>query len=251
MTRIKQFEEKAKKKAEKQAEEVQFETVEAKSSILEDADAVFDKTEEFFKKNQKWIGIGLAAIVVVLGAYFGFRYYQDEQQKEAAAKLFPAEHFLRIDSLNKVLRGEGKKYASAKKIAEEYSITQAGNLARLYTGIALIKEGKFKEAIAQLEDFSSNDKIIQARAYCLTGDAYMELNQLDNAIQYYRKAANYYSNQFYTPIYLSKLALAYELKGDSKMAINTYEEIISDYYNSQERANAQKYKARLEAAMGK
>ena len=250
MTRIKQFEEKAKKKAQEQAEEVKFDTVESGSSVLDSPEIVFDKTEEFFKKNQKWITLGLIALFVSLGAYFGYKYYQGEQQKEAAAKLFPAEHFLRIDSLNQVLKGEGK-YASAKKVADEYSITKTGKLARLYTGIALMKQGKFKEAVAQLEQFSSNDKLIQGRAYCLLGDAYMELNQLNNAVQYYRKAANHYSNQYYTPIYLSKLALAYELKGDSKMAINTYDEIIDEYYNSQERANAQKYKARLEAAMGK
>lgn len=250
MTKIKQFEEKAKKKAQEQTEEVKFDTVEAKNSILDNPEAVFDKTEEFFKKNQKWIAVGLISLIVTLGGYFGYKYYQGEQQKEAAAKLFPAEHFLRTDSLSQVLKGSGK-YASAKKVAEEYSITKAGKLARLYSGIALMKEGKFKEAVAQLEQFSSDDKLIQGRAYCLLGDAFMELNQLDNAIQYYRKAANYYRNQFYTPMYLSKLALAYELKGDNKMAINAYDEIIDEYYNSQERANAQKYKARLEAVTTK
>lgn len=250
MTKIKQFEEKAKKKAQEQAENAKIEKVEAENSILENPVAVFDKTEEFFKKNQKWISLGLIALIVALGGYFGFRYYINEQEKEAAAKLFPAEHFLRLDSLSKVLKGEGK-YLSAKKVAEEYSITQTGKLARLYTGIALMREGKFKEAITQLEQFSSDDKLVQGRAYCLLGDAYMELNKLDDAISHYRKAANYYRNQFYTPMYLSKLALAYELKGDKKMAINTYDEIIDEFYNSQERGNAQKYKARLEAMMGK
>lgn len=250
MTRIKQFEEKAKKKAQEKAEEVKLDTVEANDSLLENPELVFDKTEEFLKKNQKWIAVSLLAVIVALGGYFGFRYYQDIEQKEAAAKLFAAEHFLRIDSMGKVLKGEGK-YASAKKIAESYGITQTGKLARLYTGIALMKEGKFKEAVAQIEQFSSNDKLIQGRAYCLLGDAYLEMNQPDRAIEYYRKAANYYRNQYYTPMYLNKLALAYELKGDKKMAIHTYNELIEDYYNSQERANAQKYKARLEASMEK
>ena len=250
MTKIKQFEEKAKKKAQEQTEEVKLDTVESGSSVLDSPEIVFDKTEEFFKKNQKWIVVGFTSLILALGGYFGYKYYQGEQQKEAAAKLFPAEHFLRADSLNQVLKGSGK-YASAKKIAEEYSITKAGKLARLYSGIALMKEGKFKEAVTQLEQFSSDDKLIQGRAYCLLGDAYMELNQLDNAIQYYRKASNHYRNQYYTPIYLNKLALAYELKGDNKMAINAYDEIIDEYYNSQERANAQKYKARLEAVTAK
>jgi predicted negative regulator of RcsB-dependent stress response len=247
MTKIKQFEKKAEQKAqEEQNKEVTFTPVEATDSVIENPSLVLDKTEEFFKKNQKWFVIGFAALVLSIGGYFGFKYFQSEQQNEAAAKLYPAEHFFQIDSLNKVLKGEGK-YASAKKVAEEFSITQSGKLARLYTGVALMREGKFKEAIAELEKFSSDDMIVQGRVYALIGDAYMELNKLDDAITYYRKAANYYANQFYTPTYLMKLALAYELKNDNKAAIAVYDEILQDYFNSTERMNAQKYKARLES----
>jgi len=249
MTKIKQFEKKAEQKAqEEQNKEVTFTPVEATDSVIEDPSLVLDKTEEFLKKNQKWVLAGLVTLVVAVGGYFGFRYYQSEQQNEAAAKLYAAEHFFQMDSLGKVAKGEGK-YWSAKKVADEYSLGQTGKLARLYAGIAFMKENKFKEAIAQLEGFSSDDKIIQGRAYALTGDAYMELNKLDDAISYYRKAANYYANQFFTPTYLIKLALAYELKNDAKAAIGVYDELIKDYYSSAERTNAQKYKARLEASL--
>jgi hypothetical protein len=139
MTKIKQFEKKAEQKAqEEQNKEVTFTPVEATDSVIENPSLVLDKTEEFFKKNQKWFVIGFAALVLSIGGYFGFKYFQSEQENEAAAKLYPAEHFFQIDSLNKVLKGEGK-YASAKKVAEEFSITQSGKLARLYTGVAKVK----------------------------------------------------------------------------------------------------------------
>ncbi|MCS6794446.1 MAG: tetratricopeptide repeat protein [Raineya sp.] len=256
MTKIKHFEEKAKKKAQEKTEITPVETTEGKENILENPEIVWDKSEEFLRKNQKTILIVLAGLLVGIGAYFGWRYYTNEQEKSASAKLYPAEYFFRNDSLNKVLKGEkdskGKwKYWSAPKVADEYPLTQSAELAHFYTGIALLKEGKFKEAIKELEKFSSSDKIIQGRAYCLIGDAYMELNQLDNAISYYRKAAYYYTNQYYSPMYLTKLALAYELKNDYKNAIAVYDEIIKEHYNSQERTNAQKYKARLETMQSK
>ncbi|PKQ66451.1 tetratricopeptide repeat protein [Raineya orbicola] len=248
MTKIKHFEEKAKKK--EQAENPPVEFSEVKENEVS-PEIIWHKSEEFLKRNQKIITIALLGVLIILGAYFGWRYYIGEQEKSASAKIFPAEQFFRNDSLNKVLKGEGKKYWSAPKVAQEYPLTQSANLAHFYSGVAYLRGGKFKEAIKELEEFSSSDRIIQARAYCLLGDAYMELNQLDNAISYYRKAANYYTNQFYSPMYLSKLALAYELKNDYKNAIAVYEEIIKEHYNSQERPNAQKYKARLEAMQAK
>ncbi|MDX1903645.1 MAG: tetratricopeptide repeat protein [Thermonemataceae bacterium] len=244
MTKIKKFEKKEAEKAKTQ-EEISFTVVEA-SNALENPQAVLGEGEEFFKKNQKWFIVGFSALALSIGGYFGFKYFQTEQNNEAAGKLYPAEYFLQADSLGKVLKGEGK-YWSAKKVADEYGISQTAKLGRLYTGIALMKENKFKEAVAQLEQFSSDDMLVQARAYSLLGDAYMELNKLDDAIKNYRKASNYYPNQFFTPVYLMKLALAYELKNDKKAAIGVYDEILKDYYNSAERNNAQKYKARLEA----
>lgn len=250
MTKIKHFEEKAKKKAQEQAENPPVEFTEVKESEVS-PEIIWNKSEDFLKKNQKVIAIVLAVILLSVGAYFGWRYYIGEQEESASAELFPAEQFFRNDSLSLVLKGKDKKYWSAPKVAKEYSLTKSADLAHFYSAIAYLRDGKFKEAIKELESFSSSDKIIQARAYALLGDAHMELNQLDNAINYYRKAANYYTNQFYSPMYLSKLALAYELKNDYKNAIAVYEEIINEHYNSQERPNAQKYKARLEAMMSK
>lgn len=247
MTRIKHFEEKAKKKAQEQTTPSNTEFTEIEDNLLESPGRLWSQSEEFFRKNRKTILWIVAGLVLVIGLYWGWKYYIAEQEKSASAKLFPVEYFFRNDSLNKVLKGEGKKYWSALKIASQYSLTQSASLAHYYAGVAYMKEGKFKEAIKELESFSSSDKVVQARAYCLIGDAYMELNQLDKAIKYYRKAAYYYANQYYSPMYLSKLALAYELKNDYKSAIAIYDEIIKEYYNSQERTNAQKYKARLEA----
>ena len=102
-------------------------------------------------------------------------------------------------------------------------------------------------AIDHLEDFGSSDIILQGKAYALTGDAHMELGEIDEAISSYKQAADYKKNEFFTPTYLTKLAVAYEQNGDYQKAIDAYDKIIKEYYNSQETTNAKKQKGRLES----
>ena len=113
-----------------------------------------------------------------------------------------------------------------------------------------MKQGKYDEAIEHLKDFSAGDILIQARAYSLIGDAYMEKKQPAEAIDYYDKAANHEPNKFFSPSYLMKLALAYELANQKEKAIEAYDKIISQYEDSAEANNAKKYKSKLEGLAG-
>jgi TolA-binding protein len=131
-------------------------------------------------------------------------------------------------------------------IADEYSGTQAGNLANYYLGDIYLRQGKYDQAIQALENFSSDDILVQARAYCLEGDAYIEKADYLQAEYYYLKAANHKPNRFFTPAYLIKLGQVYELHKNPKAAIETYDRIIKEYNESQETAEARKAKARLE-----
>ena len=125
-------------------------------------------------------------------------------------------------------------------------MTDAGNLAKFYAGASYLKLGDFDLAIEYLSSFSSSDYLVQARAYCLLGDAYMENEQVGEAISQYKKATEYYPNEEFTPIYLMKLAIAYEESNDNDSAKIVYQQIIDDYPNAQEVNNAKKYMAKLQ-----
>ena len=114
----------------------------------------------------------------------------------------------------------------------------------------MLKQGKYDEAIDHLNDFSSSDLLVQARVHALIGDAYMEKKSYDEAADFYKKAADYKSNKFFTPGYLIKLAVAYEQAKQNDKAISTYNDIIETYAQSAEAVSAKKYKAVLEAAGG-
>lgn len=220
--------------------------------FLEDPDALagqLERAEDFFDQNRNIVFGILGGIVLLIVGFFGYRYYVSSQDETAQAEMFPAVYKLEADSLKKALNGDGRS-AGLLSIADNYGATPAGNLAEFYAGAGLLKEGKYDEAIERLKSFSSSDLLVQARAYALIGDAYMEKKSFDEATEYYQKAADYKPNKFFTPGYLLKLAIAQEQAKQNDKAIDTYTNIIEKYGQSAEAVNAKKYKSMLEAMVG-
>jgi TolA-binding protein len=220
--------------------------------FLEDPDALEGKLEDvgdYFQQNKNIVLGILGGIVLLVAGFFGYRYYVSTQDETAQVEMFPSVYQLEADSLKKSLNGDGKS-PGLLSVADSYGSTPAGNLAEFYAGLGLLKEGKYDEAIEHLKSFSSSDLLVQARAYALIGDAYVEKKSYDEAADSYRKAADYKSNKFFTPGYLLKLAVAYEQAKQNDKAIEAYNEIIEKYAQSAEAQSAKKYKSVLEAVVG-
>ena len=216
--------------------------------ILEDPNAIVDKANEFFssKRNKTMVfGIGGVLALLVVG-FAGYNYYITNQNQTAQEELFQAQYYFEADSLGLALNGDGNSYGFLE-IIEEFPGTKAANLATFYAGASFLKQGDFDGAVRQLKDFSSDDYLLQGRAYSLIGDAYMEMDDFGNAIDYYKRAVDYKENESFTPIYLKKLAIAQEQNGSLADAVESYESIIEDYPNSAQIHDAKKQKARLEA----
>ncbi len=203
------------------------------------------KVEKVLTQNRKTIYIVAGAVAAVILGFFAYNWYSNNQDEEAQAAMFAPVLAFEADSLNKALKGPTNS-AGLIKIADDFGGTASGNLAHFYVGVALLKQGKFDEAIEQLKSFSSSDLLIQGRAYSLIGDAYMEKNAASDAISYYEKAANYKPNAQFTPSYMMKLAIAHEKAKQNKEAIEVYANLLEKYPTSAEALNAKKYKALLE-----
>ena len=74
-------------------------------------------------------------------------------------------------------------------IIEEYQNTSASNIAKYYSGISYLAMDNYKLAIKYLSDFESDDLLLSSLAKGSIGDAFSELNQLEDAYTYYLKAA--------------------------------------------------------------
>ena len=214
-----------------------------------DVQQSMDKAELFFENNKKTIGYaaGIIAIIVTLVLAYNM-WYIPEQDKEAQTQIFVAQSLFEKDSFNLALKGgnyNGTTFSGLEEVAENYASTPTGKVARYMIGVSYLQSGKYQEAIENLEAFSSDDVMLSSIATGAIGDAKMELNQVDEAIKYYEKAADINTNNFSTPIYLKKAALAYESKSQFADALKLYERIQKEFSKSTEARDIEKYIQRV------
>ncbi len=221
---------------------------EENKDLLENPEVIKEKlegVEHWIEGNPKIVFGVLGAIALVIAGYFGYRQWIGSQDDQAQKEMFQAIRYFEADSLNLALNGDGNNLGFLQ-IIDDYSMTEAGKLANYYVGFIYLKQGKFQPAILYLEDFKAQDLLVQARAYALTGDAYMELKDYEKAVTYYNQAAEYKPNKFFSPSYLMKAALAYEKLNKNDKAKALYQKIIDQYWDSNEYQDARKFKAKIE-----
>ncbi|SEJ32082.1 Tetratricopeptide repeat-containing protein [Cyclobacterium xiamenense] len=218
------------------------------NELLENPEAIatrLGRGEAFLKQNTRLVGGVIGLMILIIAGIVGFQIHKANQNEKAQGEMFQAVYYFEQDSVDFALNGDGVQ-PGFLEIIDEYGGTAASNLAHFYVGSIYLSQGEYESAADHLEKFSSDDFLVQAHAYSLIGDAYMELGTISEAIRYYKNAANYKENKFFTPKYLSKLAIAYEEDGNLQAAIETYGEIENNYSDAYEYTEARKHKARLE-----
>ncbi len=223
------------------------------NELLENPEVIAEKLvpgEDFLKSNSKILAGVLAVAIVLIGGVLFFQYNNQQQNEKAQAEMFQAVYFFEQDSVDFALNGDGINKGFLN-IIESYPRTDAANLAHFYTGSIYLSQKKFEDALTHLQEFSTDDYLVQAKAYSLVGDANLELGKTEEAIAQYTKAARTNENKYMSPKYLAKLAVAQEEAGKIEDAIKTYTEIEEKYYESFEFAAARKHKARLEGLAAK
>jgi len=214
------------------------------SQGLKNVEETLTKTEQFLEQNYKLLIYILGVIVVLVGLFWLGRMYLTKRNNEAQSQMYQAERYLEIDSLNLALYGDGN-YLGFLDISDDYKFTKAGNLARYSAGICFLHLGQYEDAIDMLEKYSKKDKVIGSLAIGATGDAWVELGDIDIGITKYIEAADYADNEFNTPLFLMKAGELYELEGNYDKALEIYERIQSGYPESTEGSSIEKYIARV------
>ncbi len=217
----------------------------ATAGVFSTLDATASKTEDFVARNQKIIiGFVTAVALFTIGYLVYERFVAAPKEDEAANEMFVAQQNFQkatdgvaSDSLYKLsLNGSEGKFGFVK-IADEYSGTDAGNLANYYAGIAYLNTGKYTEAISYLGKFKSEDNVLSALAKGAIGDAYSQNNQQKEALENYVKAAESNKNDFTTPRFLLKAGKTALALGNKSDALKYFNEIKDNFDASPEAAS--------------
>ena len=211
---------------------------------ISSVEETLSRTEHYLEENYKTLLIGLGVIVLLVGLGWLGKLYFSKRNNEAQSQMFQAERYLEKDSLKLALNGDGN-YLGFLDIARDYKFTNSGNLARYSAGICYLHLGNYNEAIEFLNKYSKKDKLIGSLAIGATGDAYVELGDLEKGISKYIEAADFARNSFNTPLFLMKAGELYELKGKFPEALKLYEKIENQFPESTEGTTIEKYISRV------
>ena len=211
------------------------------AEVFETLDVNASKTELIVSKYQNYI-IGFVGLTVfaVLG-YLGYEnlIFQPKSD-EANNELFTAQNYFNkalsdtenSDSLFLLSLNGGEGKYGFLDIIKNYSGTDAANISVYSAGMAYFNLNDFQNSIEYLKNFNSDDEILKALAVGVIGDSFAELNQLDDALDAYRRAANSSSNKFSSPKFLLKAGNTATLLGKKSEALKYYNRIKNNYPKS-------------------
>ncbi len=216
-------------------------------TLINLADARAQATN-FFERNQKIIYGVVAGIVLIVGGWFVYHnLIMQPKEEKAMAQMWMAQVQFEQDSFNLALDNPGGGYSGYLQIISDYKGTKAANLANYYAGVSYLNMGNFDAALSFLSDFKPAGVVGPVMKFGALGDTYSELNQMDKAIDNYKKAADASENELLTPYYLKKLAMLHETQNEFDKALEIYKRIRSKYPDSNEALSIDKYIARAEA----
>lgn len=230
-------------KPKNKVEEVPVDENSTTAEVFSTLDESASKTEAWVQKNQNFILGAISVIAIGVLGYLGYNeFIQKPKEASAANELFyPQQYFDQAltnetakDSLfTLALNGAEGKFGFLD-IIEEYKGTKAANLARYSAGMTYLNLQQYDEAIDQLDGFTSSDAILSAMAKGGIGDAFSQLNQKDDALDYYERAIAESDNEYTAPRFLYKAGvLALNLEQKDK-ALGFFERIQNEYEDSQE-----------------
>lgn len=196
-----------------------------------DVNETLAKSEAFVIKYKKQIITALVAAVIGVGGTLAYIYGYAKPREEKAQELLGVvmQKYVMTQDFEHALKGEGKTLGLIA-IADKYSSTDAGNIAKYEAGICNFNLGKTKEAIKYLEDFSTqDDATVSAQALYALGNCYATDKQFDKAVSTFKKAAEATSVPALSAEYLFQAGLILESQKKNNEALEIYQNIKKQY----------------------
>ncbi len=223
----------------------------------EDVDVV-QRARGFWADYNKPVMYIASAVIIILGGWLVYNYmFKAPKEEKANDVIFVTQKYFSdfsnapSDSTKallaaKVLNGDGVN-PGALKIINKYSGTDAANLCEYYAGSSYLHLKQYDKAIKFLKDFDAHGATqIKSRALGMMGDASAELKRNDDALDYYKKAADVDDKDEYTSSeFLFRAALFAQVTGKTKEAVDLFKKIKDEYPLSEKAADVDRYLAKL------
>lgn len=217
-------------------------TIEQQENV-KNVDTTYHRILKYYTNHQNIVYSILLGILIIGALIFAFfKFYQQPRALKAMDLMAQSQIYFEQDSLLVALEGDDNSDGFLK-IADQYSGTPAGNLAKYYAAVCYINLKDNDEALKYLKKYRKNNPTFGASAYMLMGDIYLEEGNTKQAMKHYDKAIKEKS-VVYSPVAMAKKAMVYEIQDNWKEAYNLYSEIEKKYYETYSNMNIEAYQER-------
>ena len=208
-----------------------------------------EKASKFLNENKTILLAVLIGLIVVAGSLVGYSYYADSQESKAQNLLATAEQYYQEGDYDKALNGDSYEltYGFAA-IANDFSSTNAGNLALYYASVSSYKMGDIEGALEYFSRYDAPDGILGVGPISFYASLLEENESLAKAAETYVKAANWDINDATTPYNMYKAAEIYFEMGNLSKAQELVDVILEDYAGSSETVKTQRLSGMIATA---
>ena len=207
-----------------------------------DLDEAMSASEAFIIKYKNKFLIGIAAVVIIVGGFLGYKNFISEPNEiKASETIFKAEQYFNAGNYEVALNGDSLGTIGFLAVADQFGGTDAGELANAYAGICYAQLGQYENAVKYLDKFSADDQLVSPAILGTMGNCYAQLGQLDKAAATLVKAADKANSHALSPIYLIQAGQIYEKLGKNSEAVKAYQTIKDKYFNSYQAMDIDKY----------
>ncbi len=195
-----------------------------------------NKSEAFFNNHKKAIiGILVAALLIIVGAFLYVEKVSTPRETKANTELAKSQELFNNEDFEKASEG-------FIKVINDYSGTDAANLANLYAGLCYANLNKWEEAVKHLESYSSaDDAMVSPAAVAALGNAYANTGNIDKAVSTLKKAAEMADKQSQNKVnysisatFLIQAGILLESQNKNDEALKIYQDVKAKYINAQQ-----------------
>jgi len=215
-----------------------------------DINRSYQKVLDYYTRHQNLIfGILIGILLLGAGIFAYIKFYQQPREIKAMNAITQAQAHFERDSLMLALEGDDNADGFLT-IADRYSRTSAGNLAKYYAAVCYVKLKDNDAALTYLKKYRKNNHTFGAAAYMLMGDIYLESGDTQKALKHYKDAADKKSLAF-SPVALLKSAMVFETMDKWDDAFKMYSKIERNYHDAYSKMNLGALKERAREKAGK
>ena len=201
----------------------------------------------FIEENQsKLISAAVVIAVVIVGVIlYTNKLEADNQEATAAmAKVMP---LFQAGNYQQAIDGTpGTDVIGFKQIAEDYSGTEQGELAKIYLANSYYFLGQFDSAYEYYEDYSGDIPLFKATAIAGQAGVLVQKEDFERAAELYNEAAQISENNPANADYLLKAGINYIKVGKLAEAKRVLNKVKNEYTNSQAFRKVDRYLAQIQ-----